>query len=84
MLLANEFIFRSFDDAMNIHKKMFEILKEKGAVSYEDLYSAIYDCEINNPEYKNYGWTKLLYAKVEPYKNGKWILKMPPEIIRIK
>ena len=34
-----EFIFESFDEAMAVHKKLFNIMREKGFVTYADLHS---------------------------------------------
>lgn len=81
MKLINEFIFKSFDEAMNVHKKLFEIRREKGYVTYADLYILIHPNESNcKKSYSRYGWTNLWQTKVEPYDDyidGVWILKMP-------
>lgn len=79
-LISKEFIFDTFDEAMSIHKKLYEIMRQKGIVSYADLYSLVYDnCEITNPEYYTLGWSSLWYVKVEPWEHDdlKWVLKMP-------
>ena len=76
-----EFIFESFDEAMVVHKKLFNIMREKGLVTYADLHS-LYTKEHTNckDEWLNYGWTNIWGAVVEPadnYINGNWRLKLP-------
>lgn len=81
MKFLNEFIFDSFDIAINIHKQIFKICREKGCVTYADLYLLIHPEETNCENiYSNHGWTNLWNCKIEPYddsKHCKWILKMP-------
>lgn len=76
-----EFIFGTFDEAMNVHKKLFEIIREKGFVTYADLYFLINKEEtLCKEKWTNYGWTKLWGSKVEPIDdciNGYWVLRMP-------
>lgn len=74
-----EFIFQTFDEAISVHKKLFEIMRNNGVVTYADLHIAA-NKEYNKKdiEYFNYGWTNLWYSKVEPYDDdGNWILRMP-------
>lgn len=71
-----DFIFDTFDEAMDIHGEMFKLMKKNKVVSYTDLYSLIYKeepCEIMT----KFGWTNLFYTKVEPYVENKWIIRMP-------
>lgn len=80
MVISKDFIFETFDDAMNVHKKLFEIMREKGNVSYGDLYSLVYkDCEITNPEYYTLGWNSVWQVKLEPLNDNdcQWVLRMP-------
>lgn len=91
MKFLNEFIFDSFDEAMKVHKKIFEICREKHYVTCADLYFLLH----TEDEYKlcpstfyNHGWTNLWTSKVEPSEdmaNGNWILKLPQvKYIKIK
>lgn len=76
-----EFIFETFEEANNIHKKLFEIRRQKGYVTCADLYFLIHpDEEDCKGVYRNHGWINLWDVKVEPCDdciNGEWILKMP-------
>lgn len=80
MRLATDFIFESFDAGMKVHRKLFELIRTKGFVTYMDLLCEVYgDYETTTLEYFEYGWTNLFLAKLEPYCNDKekWILRMP-------
>lgn len=81
MRLATDFIFESFDAGMKVHRKLFEMVRTKGFVTYMDLLSQVHgeDYETTNLEYFEYGWTNLFLVKLEPYGNDKekWILRMP-------
>lgn len=75
-----EFIFETFDEAMNVHKKLFEIRRNNGFVTCADLYLLAHN--VKGPYlsdiYNNHGWTNLWNVKVEPYdEDGNWVLKMP-------
>lgn len=86
VIVTKEFIFETFDEAMNVHKKLFEMLRENGVIPYVDLYSLVYkDDVINHPLYCNIGWTNIWCAKVEPLNDEdcRWVLRMP-EIEDIK
>ena len=76
-----EYIFETFEEANNTLKKLFEIRRQKGYVSYADIYFLINPDEIECKDiYKNHGWINIWDAKIEPYDgyiNGNWILKMP-------
>lgn len=81
-----EFIFETFDEAMQVHKHLFELRRKKGYVTCADLYSMVMKDEVEKIEicskeiYHNHGWTNLFEVEVEPsdkYINGKWILKLP-------
>ncbi len=77
-----EIIFDTFDEAMTVHRKAFEMLKKTGFITYADLlYIAQNDQDAVYPDkYYQHGWYNLFYAKVEPCEdcvNGEWVLKMP-------
>lgn len=72
-----EFIFDSFDAAMFVHKRLFELLRNTGIVSYADVYFMTYRNIVADKRMYKYGWTNLFYSKVEPYENDKWVLKLP-------
>ena len=76
-----EFIFDTFEDAMDVHTKLFEIIRKNGFVTYADLYFLVNkDVESCVEEFYRFGWANLFYIKLEPYKNKRWILKMPDMI----
>lgn len=73
-----EFIFDTFDEAMNVHKELFKLLRECGYISYQTLYFYIYKKTDVRKGAENYGWTNLWYSKVQPYgTDGQWVLKLP-------
>lgn len=76
-----EFMFDTFEEANNIHRQLFAILRIKRYVTCADLFKLIYPSELYiNDIYHTHGWTSLWDAKVVPgdnYINGDWILKMP-------
>jgi hypothetical protein len=82
--MLNEFIFEDFNQAMEVHKEIFQIIREKGYLSYRKLYSLITKKEekevdnlLNLDIYDKHGWTNLFECKIDPTDDGKWILKMP-------
>lgn len=73
-----EFIFDTFEEAMDCHKQMFKLLREDGLVRYETLYIFYTKERLEDERLKEYGWGNLFTSKVEPYDdNGKWLLKLP-------
>ena len=90
MDLEHEFIFEKFHEAMEIHTRLFKLLRKNGFVTYADLcYMLREDRSIDFPErYFNIGWDNLFYSKVEPtdeYVNGKWLLILPkPKTLNFK
>lgn len=71
--------FKTFDEAMDLHKKLFEILNADKVVTYADLYYLINktyrDCPI---VYYSCGWTSLMESKVRPCEDGrKWGVVLP-------
>lgn len=73
-----------FDVAMNIHKKMFTTVMEKGHMSYRDFNNIINsrnDAFVGDA-FDAYGWTYLCGTTVEQYKEDKWIIVMP-EMVNI-
>ena len=73
-----DFIFETFEAAMDVHTKLFEIIKKNGFVTYADLYLLVNkDVDNCKEEFHRFGWANLFYVKVEPYKDKRWILKMP-------
>lgn len=79
-----EFIFETFDEAMNIHKQLFKLCRSKGYISCADLLSMTLKDEdsiktVKSMDiYQTHGWTNLWDVKVEPIENGcNWVLKMP-------
>lgn len=76
-----EFMFNTFEEAMNVHKQMFDIRNQKGYVTCSDMRTLsnpkrVYRTKLN----ENRGWTVLYNSKIEQGRgrfNDKWILKMP-------
>lgn len=85
MRFLTEFIFETFDEALNTHKYLFKMVREQGYVSYADLYLHLHpDEKLCKDIYHIHGWVNLWDAKVEPVEdcvNGQWILKLPKIII---
>ena len=83
MILGNEFIFETLDDAVMVQRKLDEIMNEKGFVTCYRLYKMLgfLDEDKIYPDiYYNHGWASLWGSRVERIDNcvnGKWILKMP-------
>lgn len=76
-----EFIFDTFDEAMNIHRELFKRRRLHGVVTCADIFCLRHaNEEIVVPDILySHGWTNLWGSKVEPYgDDGQWILKMPP------
>ncbi len=78
-----EFIFETFEEAMDVHKQLFKLLREDGFVCYGTLYIYVYkEIPYDTDDYRLYGWDNLFESKVEPYgTDGEWVLKMP-ELVR--
>ena len=81
MEFEDTWLFVNFEVAMDVHKQLFTLLREKGFVTYTDLM-CMFD-KINNftdkvypDEFDNYGWTNLFGVKVELYGND-WGINMP-------
>lgn len=76
--LITNFIFSTFDEAMDVHKQLFRLLREDGYVRYETLYIYINKERPEDNEVKEYGWGNLWDSKVEPLGiDGDWVLKLP-------
>lgn len=73
---SEEFIFETFDEAMDIHKKIFKLLRQNGFVTLADLHYLINEEEDLPEDFYIYGWTSLIYAKIDPY-YGRWVITMP-------
>ena len=74
--------FKTFDEAMDLHKKLFTILNSDKVVTYADLYFLVYktyeDCPII---YYSHGWTSLMESKVRPCEDGrKWGVVLPDPV----
>lgn len=74
-------VFKTFEEAMDVHKQLFQLIKENGYVTCADLNYLIIDDEhrLVNEDDCNYGWTNLMETRIEScnYANGKWVLRMP-------
>lgn len=80
MNLPTRFMFETFDEAMGVHKRLFDMLRENGSITYADLYSLLIPGYDLKPAHYQYGWTSIWGAKVEPaegYVNGEWFLSLP-------
>ncbi len=85
MNMLTEFIFEKFEDAMDVHTKLFRIGFQNGYVTYNDLYSMIhekfgkeFESELKDLEiYNKHGWTRLIETKLEQVGDG-WMLILPP------
>lgn len=73
---SEEFIFETFDEAMDIHKNIFKLLRENGFVTLADLHYTMNKSDVFPDDFYDHGWTNLIYAKIEPY-YGRWVLTMP-------
>lgn len=81
--IKREFIFDSFEDAFNIHKKMSQEIRQNGSMIYSKLrYEWLKENKRSyKKEYDSIGWKNLWYCKIEPNDNLNWVLKMPVPII---
>lgn len=81
--IKREFIFDSFEDAFNIHKKMSQEIRQNGSMTYSKLrYEWLKENKRSyKKEYDSIGWKNLWYCKIEPNDNLNWVLKMPVSII---
>lgn len=73
-----ETVFSTFEEAMEVHKKLFEILRDKGVVYYRDYIGLIFpdDAFLLVGHEKN-GWTSLNDMTIGLRPRGKWALMMP-------
>ena len=81
--IKREFIFDSFEDAFNIHKKISQEIRQNGSMTYSKLrYEWLKENKRSyKKEYDSIGWKNLWYSKIEPNDNLNWVLKMPVPII---
>lgn len=81
--IKRKFIFDSFEDAFNIHKKMSQEIRQNGSMTYSKLrYEWLKENKRSyKKEYDSIGWKNLWYCKIEPNNNLNWVLKMPVPII---
>lgn len=82
--IKREFIFDSFEDAFNIHKKISQEIRQNGSMTYSKLrYEWLKENKrsYKKKEYDSIGWKNLWYCKIEPNDNLNWVLKMPVPII---
>ena len=83
MYLGREFVFKTFEEAMDVHRKIYDKVREHGFITCHELYCMIgfMDNERIYPSiYYTHGWTNLWEVKLGPIENcanGTWILKMP-------
>ena len=78
--------FDTFDEAMWVHKELFEVLRTERVVMYADLYFILNKHYRECPrEYFDYGWTSLMESKVRPCDDGRhWCVKLPePKILAV-
>ena len=59
--------FNNFDEAMDAHKEIFTMLKEKGFVFLSEVF----------PGGSYYGWNSLRDMQVEQDYCGNWFIRMP-------
>lgn len=81
MRFLNEFIFKTFDEAFDVHKKIYELGRKNGFVSY----GAVYMLVTKEPQviampkiYQINGWTNLTESKVVQCADGLWKMVLPP------
>lgn len=77
--LKREFIFETFEDAFNIHRKISQEIRQNGFITYSKLrYDLLKnDKRTYKKEYDFIGWKNLWYCKIDPNDNYEWVLKMP-------
>lgn len=66
--------FNTFDEAMNLHQRMFEIFNKDHIITYADVFYLLKG-SYNECPYECYkcGWTTLMDSKVRPCDDGrKW------------
>lgn len=72
-------VFDNFGNAMDVHMKLFELVRKYGCVSWREFSKIvapnddIFKCE----KYDEYGWDYLCDVSVDPYKDDQWIILMP-------
>lgn len=78
------FVFETYDEGKEIQKALFEIKREKGYVTYNDLALLIYGKEML-PHSSKLGWTDLSNIDLKPGNEylEYWILTMP-EVMNLK
>lgn len=71
--------FDTFDEAMNLHKRLFEIFNNEHLVTYADVYYVLKGTYKDCPyDYYKYGWTSLMESKVRPCDDGRhWSVILP-------
>lgn len=81
--IKRKFIFDSFEEAFNIHKKISQEIRRNGSMTYSKLrYEWLKENKRSyKKEYNSIGWKNLWYCKIEPNDNLNWVLKMPVPII---
>lgn len=72
-------VYDTFQEAMDIHKKLFEAMRKNGVITYADFSVLVSEEDAVFPDFcYEYGWTNLWNVKVEPYGDDcKWVLRMP-------
>lgn len=74
---AKKFVFKNFEDAMTIHTRLFEMLKNEHIITQADIFHMLYQNYDSCPRnYFTTGWTSLTYSKVCP-DGRKWALLLP-------
>lgn len=79
-----KFTCNTFEEAMDIHKKMFQKLREQGYVTHRDFTEICGVCkeEFMDSKYRFYGWYNLQNLKVEQDSNGVWCI-VTPELVEL-
>lgn len=80
--IKRKFIFDSFEEAFDIHRKISQEIREKGFMSYTKLrYIWLKE---NKRTYKNeydeLRWKNLWYSRIYPNDDYNWVLEMPVPI----
>lgn len=81
--IKREFIFETFEDAFDIHRKISQEIRQNGFISYAKLrYEWLKENKRTfKDEYNSIGWKNLWYCKIDPNDDYNWILKMPVPIL---
>lgn len=77
--------FLNYEDADKVQRKLLDIKRDKGIVTYADFLQVKYSSNYDYPDiYKNHGWYSLAGMTIEfNYDSAKYYLKMP-QIIYLK